>query len=77
VRLGVRTVTVQKGMARLGGLELRASQQARLRRLAPGSVVKAEEVVIPVAVSGAETAAALVGLLEELAPREDAVPATV
>jgi hypothetical protein len=40
-------------------------------------VVKAEEVVIPVAVSGAETAAALVGLLEELAPREDAVPATV
>ncbi|MGH9025449.1 MAG: transcription-repair coupling factor, partial [Acidimicrobiia bacterium] len=74
VRLGVRTVTVQRGVARLGGLELLASQQARLRRIAPGSVVKPEEVVIPLAVSGAETAAALVGLLEELAPREDAAP---
>jgi transcription-repair coupling factor (superfamily II helicase) len=76
VRLGVRTVTVQRGMARLTGLELRASRQARLRRLAPGSVVKADEVVIPIAVPGAETAATLVGLLEELAPREDTVPAT-
>ena len=35
VRLGIRSVTVQRGTARVQGLVLRESQKVRLRRLAP------------------------------------------
>ena len=70
VRLGIRSVTVQRGIARVAGLALRESQKVRLRRLVPRAVAKDDEVVVPVAVPPAEVAAALVGLLRELVPAE-------
>jgi transcription-repair coupling factor (superfamily II helicase) len=74
VRLGIRAVTVQKGTARILGLELRESQKVRLRRLAPKAVAKdGGEVVIPVAVPRREVAGALVALLDELVPAEPAL----
>ena len=50
------------------GLALRESQKVRLRRLAPKSVAKDNELVIPLAGKASEVAAALVALLEELIP---------
>ena len=75
VRTGVRTVTVQRGTARLAGLVLRESQKIRLRRLVPGAVAKDDgEVAVPVAGSGVEVARNLVSLLDELIPAEDVPP---
>jgi transcription-repair coupling factor (superfamily II helicase) len=71
VRLGIKSVTVQRGTARVVGLTLRESQKVRLRRLAPKSVAKDNELVVPVAAKPAEVAAALVALLEELIPAVD------
>ncbi len=70
VRVGVRSVTVQRGMARLVGVSLRESQKVRLRRLAPKAVAKENELVVPVAVASADVAVALVTLLRELLPPE-------
>jgi transcription-repair coupling factor (superfamily II helicase) len=76
VRLGIRSVTVQRGTARIAGLELRESQKVRLRRLAPKSVAKDDgEVVVPVTAAAHEVAAALVALLDDLVPPEPAEPA--
>ncbi|MFZ4584222.1 MAG: TRCF domain-containing protein, partial [Acidimicrobiia bacterium] len=75
VRLGITSVTVQKGMARIVGLELKESQKVRLRRLAPKSVPKLEEIAVPVP-GGAEAGPALVALLRELIPMEPAEPVT-
>jgi transcription-repair coupling factor (superfamily II helicase) len=74
VRLGVRSVAVGGGAARLRGLELRASQQVRLQRLAPGAKASAEELLIPMPVPPADVAATLTALLEELVPRDQDVP---
>ena len=70
VRVGVRSVTVQRGMARLVGVSLRESQKVRLRRLAPKAVAKENELVVPVAVASADVAVALVTLFRELLPPE-------
>jgi transcription-repair coupling factor (superfamily II helicase) len=73
VRLGVRSVTVQRGTARVLGLELRESQKVRLRRLAPKAIAKDDgEVAIPVTVPAHDVAPALVALLEELIPPDPA-----
>jgi transcription-repair coupling factor (superfamily II helicase) len=75
VRLGVRSVTVQRGTARMTGLELRESQKVRLRRVAPKAVAKDDgEVVVPLAVPAREVAPALVSLLTVLIPPDDAPP---
>jgi transcription-repair coupling factor (superfamily II helicase) len=75
VRTGVRSLSVQRGVARLLGLEPRESQKIRLRRLVSGAVAKADgEVAIPVAGSGAAVCTALVELLDELIPAEEAAP---
>ncbi len=74
VRLGVRSVAVGGGAARLRGLELRASQQVRLQRLAPGAKASAEELLVPLPAPPADVAATLTALLEELVPRAQDVP---
>ncbi len=74
VRLGVRSLTVAGGAARLRGLALRDSQQVRLRRLAPGAKVSADEVLVPVSVPPAQVAGSLTALLEELVPRPASTP---
>ncbi|HMG28343.1 MAG TPA: transcription-repair coupling factor, partial [Acidimicrobiia bacterium] len=75
VRTGVRSLSVQRGVARLTGLEMRESQKIRLRRLVPGAVAKADgEVAIPVSGSGAAVCSALVEMLEELIPAHEAAP---
>ena len=68
VRTGVRSVTVSGGAARLRGLDLPGSKKVRLERIAPGSKVSSQEVLVPVRVPPAETAGALVALLVELFP---------
>ena len=72
VRLGVRSITVQAGTARIRGLALRESQKVRIARLAPGTKVSAEEVLVPLPVPPAEAAVALTTLLQDLVPREAA-----
>jgi transcription-repair coupling factor (superfamily II helicase) len=75
VRTGVRSLSVQRGVARLTGLELRESQKIRLRRLVPGAVAKTDgEVAIPVTGSGAAVCSALVEVLGELVPVDEAAP---
>jgi transcription-repair coupling factor (superfamily II helicase) len=75
VRLGIRSVSVQRGTARIIGLQLPESKKLRLRRLVPGAVAKeADEVVVPVAANGAAVPAVLVELLGELMPAANAVP---
>jgi transcription-repair coupling factor (superfamily II helicase) len=69
VRIRATSVSVQKGTARIEGLELKESQKVRLRRLAPRAVAKPDgEVAIPVAGPAAEVPDALVELLRELVP---------
>jgi transcription-repair coupling factor (superfamily II helicase) len=69
VRIRATSVSVQKGTARIEGLELKESQKVRLRRLAPRAVAKPDgEVAIPVPGPAAGTPDALVELLRELVP---------
>jgi transcription-repair coupling factor (superfamily II helicase) len=75
VRIGARSVTVQRGMARLLGLALSESQKIRLRRLVAGAVAKAGgEIAIPVRGDGIEVVNSLVALVDELVPPEAAAP---
>ncbi len=73
VRVRAAKVSVQKGVARIEGLELKESQKVRLRRLAPRATAKEDgEVVIPLAVRADEVPDSLVALLHELVPPEAA-----
>ena len=72
VRTGVRSIVVGGGAARIRGLQLRDSQKVRLNRLAPGSKVSSEEVLVPLRASGPESAAVLTELLAELLPADTA-----
>jgi transcription-repair coupling factor (superfamily II helicase) len=72
VRLGVRSLVVAAGAARIRGLMLRESQKVRLGRLAPGAKASAEEVLVPIRVAPGATAATLTELLADLIPREAA-----
>ncbi len=77
VRLGIRSVSVQRGMARVAGLRLPESKRIRLRRLVPGAVAKdGAEVVIPVQGehNGAAVPAVLVDVLRELIPEDEDAP---
>jgi transcription-repair coupling factor (superfamily II helicase) len=75
VRLGLRSITVQRATARIVGLTLRESQKVRLRRLVPKAVAKDDgEVVVPLSVDAHAVAATLVELLDELVPPEAAEP---
>ncbi len=68
VRLGARSLTVQRGTARITGLQLKESQKVRLRRLVAKAVAKEDELVVPLTVPPREVAAALVDILQELIP---------
>jgi transcription-repair coupling factor (superfamily II helicase) len=68
VRLGIRSITVQRNTARIVGLTLKESQKVRLRRLAAKAVAKEDELVVPVSAPPAEVATTLVELLQGLLP---------
>ena len=73
LRLGVTSVSVQKNRARFDGLELRKSQEARLKRLAPRSTVLADAIVVPVTTTSATALIeGLLALITEIAPAEAA-----
>jgi transcription-repair coupling factor (superfamily II helicase) len=74
VRLGIRSITMAQRAVRIRGLELKASQEVRLQRLAPGARVSTEEAYLPWPGDPAGAAAELVALLEDLVPRESEVP---
>jgi transcription-repair coupling factor (superfamily II helicase) len=65
LRVGAREVSLQRGIARIGGISLKESQKVRLRRLAPKSILKeTDEFTVPVV--SAEPADAIRELLEAL-----------
>ena len=72
VRVGVRSLVVTGGAARIRGLELRDSQKVRLNRLAPGAKASSEELLIPLSVAPEHVAEVLTTLLAELIPVETA-----
>jgi hypothetical protein len=78
VRTGVREVTVAKGTARLAPLALLASRRIRLQRLYRNAVYKEDlgQLVLPLP-PGTDPASALVELLGELVPTEEASVASV
>jgi transcription-repair coupling factor (superfamily II helicase) len=52
VRLGIRAVSVQKGLARLDGWQLLKSQEVRLQRMVARARVLPDAVVVPVTATG-------------------------
>lgn len=74
-RLGLRDVQITGGMARLGPLALKTSEELRLRRLSRDAIYKQEQqqVVVPIR-RGAEAAMFLAGLLNELVPPDPVAP---
>ncbi len=69
VRARATSVSVQKGIARIDGLELLESRKVRLKRLYPKSVIKDDgEIAVPVSAPPEAVADALVDLLRELVP---------
>ena len=68
-RLGLRDVQITGTMARLAPLELKASEELRLRRLSRDSIYKADQqqVVVPIR-RGVDAATFLAGFLQELVP---------
>ncbi len=71
VRLGIRSLTVAAGAARIRGLDLPGSKRVRLERIAKGAKVGRDEVLIPIRVPPVETAATLVAMLRDLVPPLD------
>jgi len=73
VRIGVTSISVQKGIARIGGLSLKESEKVRLRRLAKRAVAKNDgELAVPIGAHGADVPGAMVAFLAELRPDPDA-----
>ena len=66
----IREVSLQRGRARFTGLELRKSQEVRLKQLAPGATVVDGVVTVPFAGAGARAsiAEALRLVLTQIAP---------
>ncbi len=63
----ISSISVQRGVARIEGLELPESRKVRLKRLFPSAVAKDDgEVAVPVAAPPAEVADALIDLLRAL-----------
>jgi transcription-repair coupling factor (superfamily II helicase) len=69
LRLGVRAVSVQKQHARFDGMELRKSQEARLKQLAPRARILPDAVVVPVeSRDSSKLVEGLLALLAAIAP---------
>jgi hypothetical protein len=74
LRLAIRSVSVQKGRARLDGWQLRKSQEVRLQRLSPRSQVLPDAVIVPIAATAdVSLPQALLSLLLAITPA-DAAP---
>ncbi|GIU89065.1 MAG: transcription-repair-coupling factor [Acidimicrobiia bacterium] len=77
IRTGVTAVSVRKDHARLEGLKLLKSQQARLQRAVARATVLPDAVVVPLEPSATRDAASLVGglvaLLREVVPAPEPV----
>jgi transcription-repair coupling factor (superfamily II helicase) len=79
LRLGIRAIAVQKGVARLDGLHLRKSQEVRLQRMVARTQILPDAIVVPAQASkDLSITQALLRLLNEIAPPEagDAQPET-
>jgi transcription-repair coupling factor (superfamily II helicase) len=74
VRLRISNVSIMRTTARLAGLVLPESRKVRLTRLAPKSIAKESEVVIPLDAPPERVVGALTALLMELIPPEDTAP---
>ncbi|MCL4292828.1 MAG: transcription-repair coupling factor [Acidimicrobiia bacterium] len=78
VRVGITTLSVQKGRARMSPVSLKESQKVRLRRLAPKAVLSGEgELIVPVDGPGASPGGVvglLGGLLRDLIPADGVAP---
>jgi transcription-repair coupling factor (superfamily II helicase) len=78
VRLGVRAVSVQKHLVRFEGMELRKSQEIRLKRLVPRASARDGNVVVPLAgqrdLQGSSVVTGLLTLLQEIAPPAPVAP---
>jgi hypothetical protein len=79
VRLGITAVSVQKQLVRFEGLELRKSQEIRLKRIAPKASARDGHVVVPLAgnkelTGGPSMVTGLLMLLSEIAPKPEAEP---
>ena len=73
LRLGIRAGSVQKKQARFDGLELRKSQEARLKQIAPKARVLPDAGVVPVDSGDAsKLVEGLLGLLALIAPEQTA-----
>jgi transcription-repair coupling factor (superfamily II helicase) len=73
LRLGIRSVSVQKGRARIEGWELRKSQEARLKQLSDRSQVLGDVVVVPVtATADVSLPQALLKVISLITPAESA-----
>ncbi len=69
LRIGVTALSVQKDRARLDGIELRRSQEARLKRIAPKATVLPDAIVVPVVTRDASALVeGLLSLLDEIVP---------
>ena len=69
VRVRATSVSVQKGVARIDGLDLLESRKVRLKRLHPKSVIKDDgEIAVPLNVPADAVADTLVELLRDLVP---------
>jgi transcription-repair coupling factor (superfamily II helicase) len=75
LRLGIRAIAVQKGLARLDGLHLRKSQEVRLQRMVARAQILPDAVVVPAQPSPDVTITqALLRLLDTIAPAESNAP---
>ncbi len=75
VRVGIRSVSVQRGTARIVGLALPESKKLRLRRLIPKAVAKeGDEIAVPMTANGATVSGALVELIRALIPTDENAP---
>jgi len=76
-RLGVRAVSVQKGVARFDGWQLLKSQEARLKRAVARATVLPDAVVVPVKGEGQALVTGMLALIAATAPTPEADAAPV
>jgi len=76
-RLGVRAVSVQKGVARFDGWQLLKSQEARLKRAVARATVLPDAVVVPVKGEGQTLVTGMLALIAATAPTPEADAAPV
>ena len=68
-RIGLRDITITSNQARLAPIQLKTSEEMRLKRLSRNALIKDElkQIVVPIK-AGMDPATFLVGFLRELIP---------